>query len=1368
MECLWTGKGLPRPIVTDEEDRVGTNDRSALRHAFVIAAAAVCAATLVSTGAAFAATVAPRDAATAYAAETVLHVDGGPTGETTLRFELVSPTDAFAAGAATGDERSSLPTVRYARAAEDGATWRARAMGPASFTTLIRVPDTGAVEYEILSGELASSAGTPSRAPAIDDAGLEGAIEVSEPAIMRDLRVVRVTFSPLSQSGTADVLVRSVTVSIRTTAGAGVNEKTRSRATVSQAFLPLYESKVANYRHEEAVDGTPGRGSGRDDPFGARYLIITRDSYEFYVQPLAEWKRTKGIQTMVVRISTIGSTPSAIRSYIEDAYYGWEVPPEYVLLVGDTEAVPTYYDLAPTDNYYAAIDGSDYLSDIMIGRISADTSTHCSTQVNKILSYERTPLEDHPEWPATATLMVADDFDAGDWVYYMNTWFIYDLMEDAGFARIDTLFRRNDIDHSDVYDSVNDGKGFLNFRGQAYHEWNPPFDINPGQTTNYWKYPIIMSATCGTGDFSVDNFMCENWMRAGSPSAPEGSVAFFGTNTALPGSGQLSRRRGYIDMGFFEDAFVTGDGTLGAACLAGKLNLFVIDPDEMEYQGWNLLGDPAMSMWTAVPRHLSVAYDEAIQVGPSTFSATVTSEGAPLPGAVVACTKGDEVFAWGTTDASGQLTLDVEAETAGELAVTITARNCYPFEGTTPVLESGPFVMYSDLSIDDAEGGNDDGYLSPGETAAIAIELLNVGDADSGPTTGTVRSSDPFVTIVDSLASYGVIAPDATAWGEDDYEISLSAACPVGHEISYTLVVDFGGEPITWTPPPIPVSTGRLAHDASIVLDEAPGGDGSGTAGPGESVGLTLVLQNEGACGVTDIEGTLGSRHPLVAVTSSHAPFGDAGPGAIAQNDEVPFIVSVMPGAPTGTLVTLELVLAGAGHSYAYAETVSLDLEISGSSAFYPTGPDSHGYYAYDANDSLYAAAPAYEWVDIAPPGPGIIISEITDEDAAITTIPLPFPFNYYGETYLQVSVSSNGFITMDMNDYLFGDNSPIPSLHGPTRMIAPFWDDLDPSAGGDIYKWYDEAEHRFIIQYDEVARWGAAETETFQVIFKNEPTPTGDGIITFQYESVAGTDLCTVGIENRAQTDGVQYLFDGAYGTHASPLRGGLAIAFTTEEPGSPEAPWLVLTDVSIDDSADGNGNGLPEPGETITLSLEFANEGVDDANGISLALSSPHAYVSLVDSTAVLPNIPSGGSAETGAGELVLSLSHAIDDTVATIYASLQANGGAYAASARHNLHVGLPATGIDTDQEVLAFRLFPCAPNPFTEGTRVRLALPNPERVALRVYNTAGRLVATVHDAPLERGLHTITWDGSGVYLMRVEAGRHEASRKVVLLK
>jgi hypothetical protein len=182
------------------------------------------------------------------------------------------------------------------------------------------------------------------------------------------------------------------------------------------------------------------------------------------------------------------------------------------------------------------------------------------------------------------------------------------------------------------------------------------------------------------------------------------------------------------------------------------------------------------------------------------------------------------------------------------------------------------------------------------------------------------------------------------------------------------------------------------------------------------------------------------------------------------------------------------------------------------------------------------------------------LISEITNEDADTVTVDLPFTFTYYGQDYTTVGVCSNGFLEFPVSTYRFGANTSIPAVGGPRALVAPFWDDLDPSEAGDIYQYYDAANHRWIVEFYEVDHYnGPGHYETFQVILCDPayyPTPTGDGEILMEYLVAMQETGNTVGIENYAETVGVQYHCDGVYDEWAVAVTDSFALLYTTYPP--------------------------------------------------------------------------------------------------------------------------------------------------------------------------------------------------------------------------
>jgi len=89
-----------------------------------------------------------------------------------------------------------------------------------------------------------------------------------------------------------------------------------------------------------------------------------------------------------------------------------------------------------------------------------------------------------------------------------------------------------------------------------------------------------------------------------------------------------------------------------------------------------------------------------------------------------------------------------------------------------------------------------------------------------------------------------------------------------------------------------------------------------------------------------------------------------------------------------------------------------------------------------------------------------------------------------------------------------------------------------------------------------------------------------------------------------------------------------------------------------------------------------------------------------------------------------------------------------------------------------------LEPGTPNPFASDTSLAYTVPDGgARVAVRVYDAAGRHVRTLVEASRPPGVYELLWDGrtsvgaraaSGVYFVRATVGASEAVRKVVILR
>jgi len=84
---------------------------------------------------------------------------------------------------------------------------------------------------------------------------------------------------------------------------------------------------------------------------------------------------------------------------------------------------------------------------------------------------------------------------------------------------------------------------------------------------------------------------------------------------------------------------------------------------------------------------------------------------------------------------------------------------------------------------------------------------------------------------------------------------------------------------------------------------------------------------------------------------------------------------------------------------------------------------------------------------------------------------------------------------------------------------------------------------------------------------------------------------------------------------------------------------------------------------------------------------------------------------------------------------------------------------------------------APNPFARTTTLRYSLPSRMQVRLAVFDVSGRRVALLVNGWQGAGPHVVGWDGtgpsgrplaSGLYFVRLEAGRELRVRKVLLVR
>ncbi len=549
------------------------------------------------------------------------------------------------------------------------------------------------------------------------------------------------------------------------------------------------------------------------------YLIITSPSLKTNWNALVNWKTKKGIKTAVIGTDSIYAQYSGrdnqekIRNCIKDYWQNRGL--KYVLLGGDDMIVPdrktrlvieesTITGSIPTDMYYADLqwswDGNnnncfgeitdtvDLFFDLYVGRAPVDNATNINTFINKDTIFEK-----HPDTTYLQKLLLPSEMlftpyhgrviNNIIYNYYPGTW-RRSKLEDPGTNA--------------VRDSLNIGYQFCHVADHGSYNSMSVLSMSQIPTlTNGIKLNVMNGINCDCGSFDGKDCIAEslvNYPSGGCIATILNSRYGLGYPPALGPSEQL-------DLELFKN-LIGGDNEIGIALARAKNNLRNLAMSQAPTR-WcvyelTLFGDPNTSIYTQKPRILNVTHPGTITAGPQVVRVTVLCQGQPLKNALVCVQKGNEVYAVGRTNSAGWIDLFVNPGTSGSMNITVTAPDCRPYEGVCTVSGSSsqPCIVYQSHYIFD-QSGNNNGKLDPGETAVIKVVLKNAGNVNATNVSGTLRTTNPYVTLLDSVSYYNTIAINDSAGG-DSFTISISPNTPQGTEIEF--LVNTTSNQGNWTP----------------------------------------------------------------------------------------------------------------------------------------------------------------------------------------------------------------------------------------------------------------------------------------------------------------------------------------------------------------------------------------------------------------------------------------------------------------------------------------------------------------------------------------------------------------------------------------
>ncbi|HBZ86737.1 MAG: hypothetical protein A2509_06410 [Candidatus Edwardsbacteria bacterium RIFOXYD12_FULL_50_11] len=185
-------------------------------------------------------------------------------------------------------------------------------------------------------------------------------------------------------------------------------------------FERILQQNIINYSsleptkyseiHEKLAADDPSKEAGQFE-----YIIIVPNDPIFiaWADTLKLFRKKQGIKTGIFTTAETGTTPDSVEAFIDNAYNTWTTKPLAVLMMSDIASSGKAYGLTSSklmlhpggypqyvsDNVFADINITNTAStwdnggapEMVFARMPAQTVTHCSTMVRKIIRYETAP-----------------------------------------------------------------------------------------------------------------------------------------------------------------------------------------------------------------------------------------------------------------------------------------------------------------------------------------------------------------------------------------------------------------------------------------------------------------------------------------------------------------------------------------------------------------------------------------------------------------------------------------------------------------------------------------------------------------------------------------------------------------------------------------------------------------------------------------------------------------------------------------------------------------------------------------------------------------------------------------------------------------
>lgn len=609
-----------------------------------------------------------------------------------------------------------------------------------------------------------------------------------------------------------------------------------------------------------------------------KMLVIANRMFEECMQEWLAWKTMKGFYLDVNYTDQIGTSASAIRTFIQGKYA--TDAPTFVIIFGDKNQVAASAtgneSHCVTDLQYMSVDNDDF-PDIYHSRMCAENVQQMQNIINKTLWYEKQQFESpSSDISYLGKVLLIAGWD-GTWnprvgkptiQYAMN----YYYNAEHGFTNVYNWLQQP---YTGCYAPLNTGVGFVNYTAHGSNDsWaDPQFTVsNVNNLTNQGMPFLAMGNCCEAADWGISgtcfgeamirNNMAAAYAYIGScPSTYWWEDYYFGvgaTNVTNQMPTYEQTAYGCYDAIWNDDEYncVSAIPVIGnlAVCYAHANGYQGSVSDKYYWQSYHALGDGSVMPFRVTPTINDVNHMAIFPIGMPTFEVSAA------PGSYVAISKDGVLHGTALVDETGVVNVPIEPITSGgDVTICVTGLDKIPYIQVVPAAAlEGPYIAVDSYAPANAHVG---------EEANLSIVFKNVGsDPTNGTTNVTLSCESNELTLINHTGSFASLAPEATTTVNGfTYQIAEGVADGTRFTINVTSVCGNN----TWE--------GKAYITAGeAVLEFADAQAGGFT--PGETVTVTAMFKNVGHYMATNAIATIASTSEYVSFMNDSYEVGTIDP----------------------------------------------------------------------------------------------------------------------------------------------------------------------------------------------------------------------------------------------------------------------------------------------------------------------------------------------------------------------------------------------------------------------------------------------------------------------------------------------------------